>query len=311
MKRTIGLMALALLFTACAGAGTSATQTISGDLGAAPSTTVAQTGTTAGAGEETDAGDVGIPPASDRKVIYDGRMQLQAANTRAVFDQITALAQNAGGFVASAVVEETEEADDMPDISVVVRLPADRLTATLSDIRGLADRVVSESLSTQDVTDQFVDIEAQLRNLYALEAELLALLAELRDNEDADPAKLLQVFDQIRQTRGEIEQLEGRRQLLNNLVALATLEIGIAPLPAAAPIVPEPAWEPATVAKDALRDTLTAFQGIADTVIRFGLNVLPVLLVTVGPVALIGWFFYRRWQRRTAASEPPAPAPAS
>ena len=91
----------------------------------------------------------------------------------------------------------------------------------------MADRVVTESLQSQDVTDQFVDIEAQLRNLYALEEELLALLSELRDNPNADPGKLLQVFDQIRITRGEIEQLEGRKQLLTDLVSLATISISI------------------------------------------------------------------------------------
>ncbi len=300
-KHITWLMTVGVLVAACGGSTGSAFEPADG--GEALLTTAAPETTIAGAAlDEDESGrDLGVPTASDRKVIYDGHMQLQAADTRAVFDQITVMAQAEGGFVASAVVEETEEAEDQPNISVVVRLPADRLTGTLSKIRSLADRVVSESLSTQDVTDQFVDIEAQLRNLYALETELLALLAELRDNQDADPAKLLQVFDQIRQTRGEIEQLEGRRQLLENLVALATLDIGIAPLPAAAPIVPEPAWEPATVARSALRDTVVAFQRLAETLIRFGLNVLPVLIVTLGPFVLAGWFFYRRWRRRTPA----------
>ncbi len=165
-----------------------------------------------------------------------------------------------------------------------LRLPADKLTATLSQIRAVADRVVTESLQSQDVTDEFVDIEAQLRNLKALETELLALLAELRDNNNADPSKLLQVFDQIRATRGEIEQLEGRRQMLENLVSLATLQIGISPLPAAAPIVPnDPAWEPAAQAKAALRDLVEALQGLGDGLIRVGLYVLPILVDRGGP----------------------------
>ncbi len=154
-------------------------------------------------------------------------------------------------------------------INFTVRVPTDELTATLAAIRQVADRVVTESLQSQDVTEQFVDIEAQLRNLHALEIELLALLAELRDNPNADPAKLLQVFDQIRITRGEIEQLEGRKQSLTNLVALATISIGISPLPAAIPIIPtDPVWEPATVAKEALRNLVEALQVVGNIGIR-------------------------------------------
>jgi hypothetical protein len=294
-------MAVTLLLAACAtgGATTTTFETTSGALNGAATTT---TGAPAPAGEEGafyDQRQLGVP-ATDRKVIYDAQMQLEDAQTRATFERLTALVQGSGGFVAAATVQEVEEEDDQPFISMTVRVPADRLTATLTAIRQEADRVVSESLSSQDVTEEFVDIEAQLRNLRALETELLALLAELRDNTDADPSKLLQVFDQIRQTRGEIERLEGRKQLLENLVAMATLEIGIAPTLASAPIVGEPAWEPLTVAKGALRDTVRALQAVADFLIRFVLNVLPILVITVGPFAAAGWFFWRRWRRRTA-----------
>jgi len=298
MKKKIAwTIATTILLAACAaGADTQTRADLFGGEAAAPTTTAPAHSE----GVDEDGNDLGVPAVSDRKVIYDSRMELEAANTRSVFDQITDMAQAAGGFVASASVQETEKADDQPHISVVIRLPANRLTSTLSEIRRVADRVVSESVTSQDVTDQFVDIEAQLRNLYALETELLALMAELRDNDGADPSKLLQVFEQIRQTRGEIEQLEGRKLMLENLVSLATLDISIAPLPASAPIVPEPAWEPATVAKAALRDTVTALQGVGEFLIRFGLNVLPLLVVTVGPVAALGWFFYRRFRTRPA-----------
>jgi hypothetical protein len=296
MKRRIALLVAATLtLAACAtGAATTTTfETTGAALGEAPATTAT------GSVEEGDVDDfVGVLTPTDRKVIYDAEMQLEDAETRATFERLTALVQGSGGFVAAATVQEVEEEDDQPFISMTVRVPADRLTATLTAIRQEADRVVSESLVSQDVTEEFVDIEAQLRNLRALETELLALLAELRDNTDADPSKLLQVFEQIRQTRGEIERLEGRKQLLENLVAMATLQIGITPTLASAPIVGEPAWEPLTVAKGALRDTVQALQAVADFLIRFALNVLPILVITVGPFALAGWLVWKRWRRR-------------
>jgi hypothetical protein len=246
----------------------------------------------------------------DRKVIYDGQMQLEAADTRAAFDRIIALVQGSGGFVAATNIGNTTERDEQPSISVTLRLPADNLTATLTQIRAVADRVVNESLQSQDVTDQFVDIEAQLRNLNALETELLALLAELRDNNNADPSKLLQVFDQIRMTRGEIEQLEGRRQMLENLVSLATLQVAIVPLPAAAPIIStNPEWQPDTQAKGALRDLVEALQGLANGLIRFGLYSLPILILVLGPISLVAWLVWKRIKSRTPTDLTPPAAP--
>jgi hypothetical protein len=312
-----------MLLAACGGNASQAFDTVAGELrssdldSAQPTSAAAATTTAAPPTDEASANSnpsnqVGVPGVSDRKVIYDGQIQLEAKDTRTTFDAIVALVQSSGGFVAETNVAETTLEEDQPRISLRVRLPADQLTATLAGIRDLADKVVTESLQSQDVTDQFVDIEAQLRNLNALETELLALLAELRDNTSADPLKLLQVFDQIRITRGEIEQLEGRRQLLTNLVSLATLQISIAPLPAATPIVPtDPNWEPGTQAKGALRDLVEALQGLGSGAIRFGLYTLPVLLLALGPFALVAWLIVRRWRKRqtpTATTPPPSPA---
>ena len=307
-KRIVALLAVLVVLAACSGIsadGSSELFASSPDLGPSPTTTAASASTVAGEGDRPDeqSGPVGVVTADDRKVIYDGYMQLEAADTRAAFDRIVALVQGSGGFVAATSIGDAAEEDEQPSISVTLRLPADNLTATLAAIRAVADNVVTESLQSQDVTDEFVDIEAQLRNLTALETELLALLVELRDNNNADPSKLLQVFDQIRATRGEIEQLEGRRQMLDNLVSLATLNIGIAPLPAAAPIVPtDPAWEPAAQAKAALRDLVGTLQGLASGLIRVGLYGLPILILLFGPLALVGRLVWKRLRDRTPST---------
>ena len=307
-KRIVALLAVLVVLAACSGVTADGSEELfaSSPGGGDPVTTTAPSRSTVG-GEgdlpDEQSGPVGVIGANDRKVIYDAYMQLEAADTRAAFDRIVALVQGSGGFVAATSIGDATEEDDQPSISVTLRLPADNLTATLAAIRAVADNVVTESLQSQDVTDEFVDIEAQLRNLTALETELLALLAELRDNNNADPSKLLQVFDQIRATRGEIEQLEGRRQMLENLVSLATLNVGISPLPAAAPIVPtDPAWEPGAQAKAALRDLVGTLQGLAGGLIRVGLYGLPILVLLLGPLALVGRLVWKRLRDRTPST---------
>ncbi len=61
---------------------------------------------------------------SDRKVIYDGQMQLEAADTRAAFDRIVALVQGSGGFVAATSIGDTGERDEQPTISITLAAPS-------------------------------------------------------------------------------------------------------------------------------------------------------------------------------------------
>lgn len=304
MKRvTLSVIALCLLLVACGANATSGFNPGGDELrvaGSGGAATTAAPNTTAPSAEGgSEQGAVGVPAVDNRQVIYDGSIQLQSADTRDAFDRIVLLVESAGGFLAASQVGEAIE-EEQPIINFTIRVPTDQLTATLAGIREVADRVVTESLQSQDVTDQFVDIEAQLRNLYALEEELLALLSELRDNPNADPGKLLQVFDQIRITRGEIEQLEGRKQLLTDLVSLATISISISPLPAAIPIVPEdPVWEPAVQAREALRSLVEDLQAIGSFAIRFVLYNLPILVLIAGPFVWLAWFLYRRVNKKT------------
>jgi uncharacterized protein (DUF342 family) len=241
--------------------------------------------------------------ATDRKVIRQASLELHAANTRAAYEHIIDLVESTGGFLADANVLPTTGGDEQPQISMTVRIPADRLNATMSAIKESVDEVVSETQGAKDVTAEYVDLEARLTNLKALEVELRALLEEVRKQENADPEKLLRVFNEISDVRGQIEQIQGQINYLSDKTSLATLDMAITQTPSAVPIVDEP-WRPAEVAKDAVRQLVDGLQGVADTVIGFSLYALPMLLITLGPLALIGLFVYRRFFRRT----PPAPA---
>ena len=147
------------------------------------------------------------------------------------------------------------------------------------------------------MTEQFVDLEARLRNLEALEVELRALLEEVRSQPGADPVKLLTVFSELSSVRGQIEQIQGQINYLTDLTALATLEIYVTQTPIGIPIIAS-AWAPAEAAKDALRNLVTALQGIADWSINFVLFTLPVLLLIFGIPGAVGFYIYRRFKNR-------------
>lgn len=299
MRRILILMAVAALtLTACAG-----------------DSIVETTGELAGPGIESQGGEDAMAPAEgevmvdfdvadDRQVIRRASMQLHATDTRAAFDEIVALVEASGGFVASANVAPTNGEDDQPAISMTLRVPESQLTDTMRAVKGTADEVVSENQSAEDVTEQFIDLEARLTNLEALEVELRALLTEVRARESADPDEILRVFNEVSSVRGQIEQLQGQLNYLSDLTALATLDVGITQTPSAAPLVDDP-WSPAEATRTALGSLVEGLQGAADWAINFALYVLPMLLIVLGPLAIIGLFVYRRFVRRS--HEDPAP----
>jgi Domain of unknown function (DUF4349) len=312
MRRLALILAMGVVLAAC-NAGDAAEITVAADRFASEEETATTSAASEAPAAETDGGEgaiaVDLEIAQDRKVIRNADLQLEANDTRAALDRIIALTEAAGGFVADATVHPVEgEEDDQPAANITLRIPASELTQVMTSIKSSVERVVSESQGTQDVTDQFIDLEARLTNLEALEVELRALLAEVRQQPEADPDKLLRVFNEIANVRGQIEQIHGQLNYLDDVVDLATLTIGLAPTPAVVPIV-EDTWEPVEVARDALRNLVSGLQSVADRAIHFALYTLPMLLLLLGVPALVGFTLYRQWKKRRP-SAPPTPVPS-
>lgn len=303
MKRLFALLLVAgLLITACAGGS---------DAGEAGDVTTARDSSEGGDSFEEPAFDDGgsvdvtFEATGDRQIIRRASLELHASDTRAAFDEIVATVESAGGFVANANVFPTSENDQQPRVSMTLRVPADRLNETMTSIKKSVDEVVAESQEAEDVTEQFIDLEARLTNLEALETELRALLQEVRMRDNADPQKILTVFNELSSVRGQIEQIQGQLNHLEDATTLATLEVQLTQTPSTAPIVDEP-WAPSETVRNALGNLVTGLQGLADWAISFAIFVLPMLLITVGPLVVVGVLVYRRFFRKPPSTPEPA-----
>jgi len=309
MRRIAMTLALGLVLGACS----AATDEAATDVTAAASGMVTADRTLTPEEEEAlyRAGDGGFDLTlqifDEREVIRQAHLELHADDTRAAYDEIVRLAENAGGFVAQASVSPTFGEESQPEVTLTLRIPSDRLTATLTAIKGLADEVVSETQGAQDVTDQFIDLEARLTNLQTFEVELRALLEEVRRRPDADPEKLLRVFNEISAVREQIEQIQGQLNYLEDLTSLATLDLTITQTPATVPITNEP-WAPGEAVKEALGSLVTALQGTAELAIGFVLFVLPMMLLVLGIPGAIALYVYRRVRKGGDGPVEPAPS---
>ena len=108
-------------------------------------------------------------------------------------------------------------------LTATLRVPSDQLDATLTEVKTLG-RVESESQSGQDVTSQYVDLQARLSNARNTEQRLTDLLR----NRTGKLSDVLEVEQELDRVRGEIEQMEAERKNMSNQVSYATLNATIA-----------------------------------------------------------------------------------
>jgi hypothetical protein len=183
-----------------------------------------------GAGESAG---LPLPQLVDRKIIRTARLELEVENVSAAVAEVEDVAVAAGGFVsASNVFIDAPSDSDGGDgeaprrtetATVTIRVPAEAYRSVVSQLRGVAEEVKSESSEASEVTEEYTDLQARLRNQEATEAQLLELLTRAETIPD-----ILTVQDRISQVRLEIEQVQGRINVLDNLTDLATITVQLA-----------------------------------------------------------------------------------
>jgi hypothetical protein len=247
--------------------------------------------------------------AAGRQVIREADVTLTSDDPEATVEQVTTIAETSGGFVAGGDLTRVQ---GILRGTVTLRVPADALSTTLAAVEEAGVEVVERSIASQDVTVEYADVAAQLRNLRALETELLALLAEARAEDGTE--QVLAVFERIRGVRDEIERLQGRQQVLDDLVALATVRVTVEPTPTllasatAEQQEPDQGWSAGVQVESAWDATVRALRVVVDVAIWLGVTAVPVLAVVGLPLLalLLAWRRLRR-PGHAAASVPSTP----
>ncbi len=232
--------------------------------------------------------------AQERLIIRNADLAIVVDDTEETLEAIEALVAEAGGWVVNSNVWETS---GVKRGSVTVRVPADELDPFLDEVHTLANEVTSESISGQDVTEEYVDLQAQLSNLKATADRVRGFLDEARDVEEA-----LSVNAELSRLEGEIERITGRMQYLERSARFSSVSIEITPDELAQPVTIG-RWQPQGTARGAIQALIKALQWLVDALIVIGLFVLPLVLVIGGPLYLFIRFLRKRRKRRPAEAE--------
>lgn len=267
-------VAVATILAACGGAGAATPaelHSVSGGLGQ-------------GGGASSQAYSGGAPAPADRaqaqpNTVSDPVLQAQSAQkliqdatvtlkiSKGSFDSISQrivdIAQGAGGALFSMQTSQSDQ-DVINSGSVTVKVPTDEYTHVLSRLRSLGT-VTAIQTNTQDVSGEYVDLQARLKNQQAQQAILIALMARAQSIQDS-----IAVQNQLSQVTGEIERIEARTRFLDTQTTYATINVNlIIPVVAARPTEPS-LWD-----RSGIGDSL-------GTALRLSANVVSGMIIVLG-----------------------------
>lgn len=275
---------LSLSIAACAPAATPApTQAPAATAAPAAQPTLASV-----ASNDTKNLPANAPRSSVRMIIKNGEMTLIVADTDRALEQATDIAVNSGGYVVSS---KTWNNGDYKSGTLTMGVPSDQFEAVQRQLRALAVKVLSDTSSGQDVSDEFVDLQARLTNLEATAARIRELLKDAKTVDEA-----LQVNIKLSEVESEIEQIKGRMQYLKDRSAFSTIVVNLQP------DVPTPtpeAWQPGKTVENAAESAGNLLRGLIDGAIWLVVALGPVLI----PLAIVVWLVVRAQRKRVKRAQ--------
>ena len=228
-------------------------------------------------------GQLAFTQNPSRMVIKDANLDLLVANTQQTVSRITQMAADYGGYIISAQTWTEREA-----LYATLRLgiPSSNFEITLTQLREMGLEVLQETASGQDVSAEYVDLQAQLVNLEATAARVRLFLEDTETVEEA-----LQVNKELSKLEAEIEQVQGQIRFYEGRSAFSTVTVNLIPeviIPTPTPAT-DPVWDPG----ETFTSATNVLKGLAQNSVDFLIWAL-VLFAPVG-VILVLFFWIARF----------------
>ncbi|MBU7042789.1 MAG: DUF4349 domain-containing protein [Theionarchaea archaeon] len=212
---------------------------------------------------------------TEQKVIKTSYISLEVDNFKESAAEIETIARSHGGYVSDTSVRDI---DGRKIGYVTIRVPEDAFEDAIGGVESVGT-VKEENVSLEDVTEEYIDLQARLDNLERQEERYLEILDIATTVED-----ILKVESQLERVRGQIESLQGRLNYLNNRISLSTIQVNLE--------------EPKEVVHEskigeAFDRAIDAFLSAIRGIIIFLGYFLPVAIF-LGIIIPVGLFLYRK-----------------
>ena len=236
--------------------------------------------------------------AATHMIIKNADIKLLVEDTDVAIDRATQAIGDMNGYIISSRVwyQPWYDGENYKYATITIGVPVDQFERTLSRLRGLAVKVLDETATGEDVSNQFVDLQSQVTNLEATRDRIKSFLDEAKTVDEA-----LRINQELANVEAQIEQIKGQMNYLKDRSAFSTITINFEPvLPEELTPTPTPSptpnpWNPGETFTNAKKTVTFAYQGIID----FLIWVLVVLVPIFAPPVLIVWALWKLFTRKS------------
>lgn len=204
------------------------------------------------------------------RIIKTGYLDLTVKDVNEAAGKIGAYAEGKGGFVQNTSVSEREDGTKYGTVDI--RVPAKEFEGAMNEIKTYAVVVNTDTTSGQDVTEQYTDLQSQLTNAQAQEAQYLDILKKAVTVEE-----ILQVQPYLDQVQSTINSLKGQIQYMDNVTSYSTISVSLTE--EATVRAPTKEFRPSDAVTAAIQALVATAQSLAIVAIW--------LVVLGGPIALV------------------------
>ena len=234
----------------------------------------------------SEQGTSQVPP-SDRKIVKNGTLSIVVKDVAEAAQKISNNAVAAGGYVSTTNFSSDNKGQSTTGY-VRLRIPVDKVDDFIRSAKGAAVKVKNENITSQDVTAQYIDLEARIKNLEVSELQYQEFMQKaINVNE------VLTIQKELTKIRGEIEQLKGQLKYLSGNAEMSDITIYIALDEGELPVAESDKWRPDYVFKMALAELATVGKALSYIAIYFA-----VFAVVWVPVVAGLWLFYKFLRRK-------------
>jgi Domain of unknown function (DUF4349) len=222
-----------------------------------------------------------LPPAEsiDRKLIRNGQLEFETKDVKNTKTEIEKICKELNAYISS---ESENNYENRLTYNQMIRVPADQFDALIARIEPLAIKIENKNINTEDVTEQFMDVEIRLQTKKELEARYREILKQAKTVEE-----IVSIESQIANVRSEIESMEGRLKYLKNQVAFSTLNVTY--------------YETIGIDFGFASKFVQSLKGGWDNLLAFIIYLVTLWPFVLGLSALVFWFWRKRMKRKSAS----------
>ncbi|WP_338786709.1 DUF4349 domain-containing protein [Metabacillus sp. FJAT-53654] len=238
--------------------------------------------------------------SDDRMVIYTANLSIRVKSYQETLNLVQQQLASSNGYIVESSSYSVGEADSLEG-TITVRVPQDKFDSFLKSVENESTKVVDRSISGQDVTEEYVDLESRITSKKVVEKRLLDFMEKAEKTED-----LLKISADLAVVQEEIEQIKGRMNYLNNKVDLATVTIHVVEDKVNIPALGNDDLNTWEKTKEQFMNSVNFVLKTCSAVIIFIIGSLPVLLV-LGGLLFIMILIIRKRRKHNQGKPPTKP----